>query len=85
MTNIPGSLNDLLTIRRDALSLAFEALCRRLLASGALRSGDLATMRAAAMAFPARLQDDPNSRTQVGGARLMEAVAALFDRLDGTG
>lgn len=85
MTGISGTPEDPLTLMRDALSLAFEALCRRLLASGALQPNDLPTMRTAAMALLARLQEDPNCRTQVGGARLAEAVAALFDRLDGTG
>ncbi len=41
-------------------------------------------MRAAALDFPSALQANPNSKLQVGGARLIEAVNALFDRLDGS-
>ncbi len=36
------------------------------------------------MAFPTLLEATSNTKTQVGGARLTEAVAALFDRLDGS-
>jgi hypothetical protein len=66
------------------LSLAFEALCRRLLAGGALRTEDLPAMRAAALVFPASLEATPDTKLQVGGARLAEVVNALFDRVDGT-
>ncbi len=41
-------------------------------------------MRATAMAFPTSLEATSNTKAQVGGARLTEAVAALFDRLDGS-
>ncbi len=41
-------------------------------------------MRTAALAFPTSLEATPNSKLQVGGARLTEAVTALFDRLDGS-
>ena len=40
-------------------------------------------MRAAALEFPATLEAVQNSRMQIGGGRLSEAVNALFDRLDG--
>ena len=82
LSGIPGSEGDATTIRHDALSLAFEALVRRLFANGALRPDDLPAMRATASAFPAALEGSATSGLQVGGARLSEAVTALFDRLD---
>ena len=84
MTDIPGGDADQLTLRHDALSLAFEALCRRLLANGGLRPDDLPAMRATALMFPTSLEKAQNTKLQVGGARLTEAVTALFDRLDGS-
>ena len=41
-------------------------------------------MRAAALKFPSTLTTVASSGLQVSGARLAEAVGALFDRLDGS-
>jgi hypothetical protein len=74
---------DPLTLRLDALSIAFEALVRRLRANGALRDDDISLMRTAGITFPHPLAANSGGGQQTNGARLNHAIEALFDRVSG--
>ncbi len=72
---------DPVTIRHDALSLGIQST-EPTPNYRAPQNGDSPALRDAALAFPSALAATANSKLQVGGARLTEAVEAPLDWLE---